>query len=59
MGDSFSTTEATFKSLEVEIDEFLARDVPAREANPSAIDEVLEPTPNETEGSDRRPWERG
>jgi cell division initiation protein len=59
MGDSFSNTETTFRSLETEIDEFLARDVPAREVNPSAIDEVLEPTQAETDGSDRRPWERG
>lgn len=58
MGDSFSNAETTFRSLETEIDEFLARDVPAREANPSAIDEVME-APAEGDGSDRRPWERG
>jgi DivIVA domain-containing protein len=59
MGDSFSNAETTFRSLETEIDEFLARDVPAREANPSAIDEVLEDAEDHDDASDRRPWERG
>jgi DivIVA domain-containing protein len=59
MGDSFSNAETTFRSLETEIDEFLARDVPAREANPSAIDEVLEDAEDHGDASDRRPWERG
>ncbi|MEX1280122.1 MAG: DivIVA domain-containing protein [Acidimicrobiia bacterium] len=60
MGDSFSTTEATFKSLEVEIDEFLARDVPDRAPNPSEVGEIAAEAENSaTETSERRPWERG
>lgn len=66
MGDSFSTAEATFKSLEVEIDEMLSREVPVREPNPSEIGELgaeavqhAEEDVHVVEGSDRRPWERG
>ncbi len=60
MGDSFSTTEATFKSLEVEIDEFLARDVPDRAPNPSEVAEIAaEAETSATEAAERRPWERG
>lgn len=62
MGDSFSNAETTFRSLETEIDEFLARDVPPREENPSAVEDVVDAASEarpENDGADRRPWERG
>lgn len=66
MNDSFATTETTFKSLESEVDEFLARDHQFdRVENPSEIEELGEEAEaeadvhDEPEPTERRPWERG